>query len=534
MKVTNSLRQNVFALAALAAIYAVVPISEARAEAEAMSFKLAVANEISSDESLFNFYRERDFQPIWIVGESAAARRAALLSAIGDATSHGLPKNRYMPEQLRNQFANAETLEDLAIAESSASWTYLQFARDLHTGALEPEDIDEGIKRKRFKVSTDFLMAQLLSADPEKVLANLAPSDLAYLKLRKELLRLDIAIAEGGWGEPIRSDIKLLKLGNRGQDVVELRNRLIRMGYLSRNASIEFGLHLENAVKRFQARHGLTTDGVVGYLTIDALNKSAEERRVQIAAALERLRWLNRPLGSNHVLVNLADFSTRIIENGQTAFYTKSVVGKSESELNTPEFSGLMTHMIVNPIWHVPYSIASKEILPVWKEDPTAESELVIFDQENNQIDRSTIDFSEYTESNFPFRLKQPPGPLNALGQVKFMFPNKYSIYLHDTPEKNLFDLDVRAFSHGCVRLEKARELATFLLAKQVVFPERLLAQAFVEEDEIRFNLAEPLPIHLIYRTVWVGPEGDINYRHDVYGRDKKIFESLLEAGFVS
>ena len=289
-----------------------------------------------------------------------------------------------------------------------------------------------------------------------------------------------------------------------------------------------------NAIKRFQARHGFSTDGIAGPLTIGALNKSAKERRVQVAASLERLRWLNRPLGNNHVLVNLADFSARIIENGHTAFYTKAVVGKSESELNTPEFSGLMTHMIVNPIWHVPYSIASKEVLPVWKEDPTAESELLIFDKENNVVDRDTIDFTEYSETNFPFSLKQPPGPLNALGEVKFMFPNKYSIYLHDTPEKNLFDRDVRAFSHGCVRLGKAHELATFLLAKQVPYPELLLEQALVEEEEIKFDLAEPLPIHLVYRTVWVSGGGEINYRQDIYGRDRKIFESLIEAGLVS
>ena len=325
-------------------------------------------------------------------------------------------------------FADARTTKDLAVAESATSLAYLQFARDLHTGALEPEAIDEGIKRKRRNIETSFLMTRILAPDPDSFLAELAPSNPAYLNLRKELLRLDIAIAKGGWGRPIRSDVEILRPGDRGRDVVTLRNRLIRMGYLSRNASVEYGVHLENAVKRFQSRHGFSDDGIAGPLTIEALNKSAEERRVQVAASLERLRWLNQPLGNNHVLVNLADFSARIIENGQTAFYTRAVVGKSESDLNTPEFSGLMTHMIVNPIWHVPYSIASKEVLPVWKEDPTAESELLIFDEENNVVDRDTIDFAEYTEANFPFRLKQPPGPLNALGDVKFMFPNKYSI----------------------------------------------------------------------------------------------------------
>ncbi|MDE0305316.1 MAG: L,D-transpeptidase family protein [Albidovulum sp.] len=534
MNALNNFRKTLFALATLSLAFATISPTGARAEAETMAFKLALANAVSIDESLLEFYRKREFRPLWIVGDAASNRRAALFSALEDAAGHGLPRNRYRPEELRSQFAAANTLRELAIAEASASLAYIRFARDLHTGALEPEEIDEGIKRKRRPVETDFLMTRILAPDPRSFLAILAPSDPAYLKLRKELMRLDIAIANGGWGETIGTDIEFLRPGDRGQDVVALRNRLIRMGYLSRNARVEYDIHVENAVKRFQSRHGFSADGITGPLTISALNKSAEERRVQVAASLERLRWLNQPLGNNHVLVNLADFSARIIENGQTAFYTKAVVGKSERDLNTPEFSGLMTHMIVNPVWHVPYSIASKEVLPVWKEDPTAESELLIFDKENNEVDRATIDFEQYSESNFPFSLKQPPGPLNALGEVKFMFPNKYSIYLHDTPEKNLFERDVRAFSHGCVRLGKAHELATFLLAKQVQFPERLLELALVEEEEIKFDLAEPLPIHLVYRTVWVSAGGEVNYRQDIYGRDRKIFDSLIEAGLVS
>ena len=535
MKSIASLSKIQLAAAALALALTGYSVEDARAETDMLAFRLALTSEVSDDETLLSFYRDRDFRPIWLAGEDAKERRIELLSALDDAVGHGLPSFRYKPDRLKNLFANAESNWDLAVAEGAASKAYLQYARDLNTGALEPEDIDEGIKRKRRHIETDFLMERILSSDPDAFLASLAPANPAYRELRKELLRLDAMIAKGGWGEPLPSEIGILRLGDKGREVVALRNRLIRMGFLARNANVSFDVHVENAVKRFQSRHGFSADGVVGSLTTDALNISARDRRIQVAASLERLRWLNEPLGNKHVLVNLADFSARIIENGQTAFYTRAVVGQSsDSDLNTPEFSGLMTHMIVNPIWHVPYSIASKEVLPVWQEDPFAEEQLLIFDKENNEVDRAMIDFTQYSETNFPFSLKQPPGPLNALGDVKFMFPNKYSIYLHDTPEKNLFSKDVRTFSHGCVRLGKAHDLARFLLAKQYQFPDRLLDEALYEEEEIKFDLAEPLPIHLVYRTVLVNAGGEINYRNDVYGRDRKIFDSLIEAGLIS
>ena len=245
MKVLMNFRQCASALAALLMVSALVPFNYARAETEAMAFKLALANAVSSDESLFDFYRQQQFRPIWIVGEAAKARRIALLTALEEAAGHGLPINRYELESLRSKFSDAETIKDLAAAESAASQSYLRFARDVHTGALDPEGIDEGIKRKRVHIETDFLMAGILSPNPESFLARLAPTDSAYLRLRKELLRLDKAISGGGWGSPIRSDIDVLKLGDRGRDVVALRNRLIRMGFLSRNASVEYDVHIE-------------------------------------------------------------------------------------------------------------------------------------------------------------------------------------------------------------------------------------------------------------------------------------------------
>jgi murein L,D-transpeptidase YcbB/YkuD len=250
-----------------------------------------------------------------------------------------------------------------------------------------------------------------------------------------------------------------------------------------------------------------------------------------VIVAMERERWSNMSRGARHIEVNLADFTAKIIDNGKVTFSTRSVVGARDTKRQSPEFSDQMEFMVLNPSWHVPRSIATGEYLPQLQQDPYAVDHLVITDRSGRQVDRASMDFNNYTPQTFPYAMRQPPSQRNALGLVKFMFPNKYNIYLHDTPAKNLFARETRAYSHGCIRLADPFDFAYALLAKQTSDPEGFFQSKLASGKEVQVNLQHPVPVHIIYRTAFVNGKGQIQYRRDVYGRDARIWQALSEAG---
>ena len=207
------------------------------------------------------------------------------------------------------------------------------------------------------------------------------------------------------------------------------------------------------------------------------------------------------------------------------------VIGKIGQDTQSPEFSDLMEFMVVNPTWSVPRSIVVKEYLPQFQKNPMAQAQLQLLDRSGRVVDRTTVDFAAYTQANFPFALRQPPEDGNALGKVKFMFPNPYNIYLHDTPSKSLFTKAVRAFSHGCIRVGSPFELAYLLLSRQTDDPKGLFASYLKGGKEAVLNLGNPVPVHLVYFTAWPDDQGRIGYRRDIYGRDAKLFAALKDAG---
>ena len=300
---------------------------------------------------------------------------------------------------------------------------------------------------------------------------------------------------------------------------------------MPRNVKSVYDADMEKAVQRFQVRHGLEVDGVAGEGTMAEINIDPQARLRSVLVALERERWLNQDLGERHILVNLADFHVRIIDDGHETFRTRSVIGKNQSDRRSPEFSDVMEHMVINPSWFVPRSIATKEYLPKLKANPNAVSHLVITNARGQRVNRGAVDFSAYSTRNFPFNMRQPPGKSNALGLVKFMFPNKYNIYLHDTPEKHLFSQEVRAYSHGCIRLADPFDFAYALLAGQEDQPKEYFQRILKSGSETKVELDQPVPVHLIYRTAQTDEKGHIEYRRDVYGRDAKIWNALSEAG---
>jgi murein L,D-transpeptidase YcbB/YkuD len=286
---------------------------------------------------------------------------------------------------------------------------------------------------------------------------------------------------------------------------------------------------LEAAIIRFQTRHGLNTDGAVGPNTLAALNTPAEKRAEQVAVNLERLRWFNRDLGHRHVIINTAAFMMSYFEDGARRFSTRTVVGRA-GRFETPEFNDELEYIVVNPVWNVPRSIATNEILPELREDPAYleknNMELVGAEMPATEIDWSTI-----SRGSFPWRVRQRPGPGNALGDVKFLFPNKYAIYMHDTPAKRLFAKDERDFSHGCVRLEKPFEFAHLLLGYQTADPVGTFDRLRARPGEQWVTLEQTIPVYVTYRTAWVADDGSSQFRGDIYRRDAEVAAALREAG---
>ncbi|MEO0865867.1 MAG: L,D-transpeptidase family protein, partial [Pseudomonadota bacterium] len=261
------------------------------------------------------------------------------------------------------------------------------------------------------------------------------------------------------------------------------------------------------------------------------INRDVQYRLQSIIVAMERERWVNQERGKRHILVNIPDFTAKVVDNGKVTFQTRSVVGANKDDRPTPEFSDVMEFMVINPSWYVPRSIVTKEYLPALKRNPYAVKHIEITDSRGRKVNRGAVNFSQYTAKTFPFAMRQPPSRGNALGLVKFMFPNVYNIYLHDTPAKNLFGREVRAYSHGCVRLADPFDFAYHLLAKQEGQPEAYFQSVLATGRETKVDLKQPVPVHIIYRTAFTTPKGHTQYRRDVYGRDAKVWRALSNAG---
>lgn len=504
----------------------------APAQAQVGAFKQAVAEAASASEPVAQFYRDTKFEPIWTASdESSRLRRAALFRALEEAGTHGLPDRSAEIADLMNILRNVQTTRDLGRAEVAMSRALVNYAADLQTGLLEPRRIDEGIVRKKHQPDFASYLTGIRDQAPVAFLRSLAPQNPQYQALLREKMRLEALQAAGGWGPTVSA--KKLERGDQGGAVIALRNRLIEMGYLERSASLRYDTALEGAVQKFQAAHGLEADGVAGAGTIAEINKPVSARLKSVLVAMERERWLTPDRGERHILVNQTDFTAKIIDNGEVTFQTRSVIGKDHSDRRSPEFSDVMEHMVINPSWYVPRSIITKEYLPKLKANPNAVGHIEITDSRGRKVNRSTADFSQYTARNFPYAMRQPPSRKNALGLVKFMFPNKYNIYLHDTPQKSLFQREVRAFSHGCIRLAQPFEFAYALLAKQTENPKQFFDRILSSGKETKVDLEQQVPVHLIYRTAFVTPEGRAEYRRDVYGRDAKVWAALERAGVV-
>jgi murein L,D-transpeptidase YcbB/YkuD len=299
----------------------------------------------------------------------------------------------------------------------------------------------------------------------------------------------------------------------------------------NRDADV-FDEGVENAVKRFQSRHGLIQDGVVGPATIGELNVRPEERIRQIEVNMERWRWLHETMGDRHIFVNVANFELGVVEGRHRVMTMRTIVGKHYQR--TPVFSAQMTHLVLNPYWNVPASIAVREMLPLIRKnlDYLKNNSIKVFlvhGSGKTEVDPSTVEWASVSSEEFNYFFRQEAGPKNSLGRIKFMFPNKFNVYLHDTPHKELFERPVRQFSHGCIRIEKPLELAEYLLRGDPRWTQEDLLRALDGSVDRAVKLPRPIGVHVLYWTAWVDEEGTVQFRDDVYGRDMLVARALEE-----
>lgn len=489
--------------------------------------QMALALAVSDDADLASFYGSNGLRPIFLSPEGEA-RRLALRDAIGNAPRHGIPVARYQPDRLT-------ATEGLA-AEIAHAHALSRLLRDLTGGVLNPTRVDPEIKRQPVRTAVVPLLAQFeAAANPAAVLAGAGPDHPAYLALQQALSGpADLVVPQG----LPRIATGVWRPGQRAAAIADLRTRLVAIGFAADapDATL-YDDALARAVADYQRAAGLPDDGVAGPRTIAALNGDGgtgqDARQRAILVAMERMRWMaSEDLDSRHVWVNIPEFSTTIVEDGAEVFRTRSVMGKDTPEMRTPEFSEMMANVVVNPSWNVPRSIAVRDYLPRLQANRHALSHLDVVDGAGRVLARDGIDFGRYSAAGFPFRLRQKPSDDNALGVVKFIFPNPWNIYLHDTPSKHLFANRVRAESNGCIRIGDPVDLARALLSRQTDDPAAMFQRARDRERETWLKLTPPVPVHLVYFTAWPGPDGRIRLFDDIYGRDARIWEALQAQGF--
>jgi murein L,D-transpeptidase YcbB/YkuD len=477
----------------------------------------------SGTPALLAFYRLRDFAPAWDPGDPGAAERARiLLDALARAGDHGLEPTAYRVDALPRPAGDPMLARDLSLTDA-----LLRYARDVRVGRVRPAEVeaDWAIPPPAFDAPSEAARA-LASGRFAAWLATLPPAQPGYRRLVEALRRHRDLARRGGGAAP--GPGPLLRPGSRDDDVPRLRARLAveEPGLSAAPASPLYDPALEAAVRRFQARHGLLVDGVVGPATRRALGVPLPERVRQIELNLERWRWLPRDLGERYLAVNAAAATLEVVEGGRVVLASRVVVG--EPRYPTPVFQAWIRAVVLNPPWTVPASIVAREILPELRRDPgyLADNEIAILDRLDSDPYGQAIDWSSVPAGGPLPRLQQRPGPRNPLGRIKFDLPNPFDVYLHDSPATALFAEPIRTRSHGCVRVDRAVDLATHLLAGQDPGDRDAVEGAIATGETRRVPLARAVPVYFVYWTAFV-EDGTLQFRDDPYGRDRRLARAL-------
>jgi murein L,D-transpeptidase YcbB/YkuD len=482
---------------------------------------------LGASQFIANLYALRENEPIWLVKE----RRNDLLTELADAERHGFRPDDFALSHLTELYAAASTGDVTAQArfEIAATEAAARLLHHIYYGKVDPTSFDASWSFQRAfapgnpgRLVNQYLEVASLGA----LVDDFEIRHPAYRRLQEALARYRSIAARGGWPEV--PDGVVLRPGENNAAIPILKRRLAISGDYRGpgDEDLFYGDTLLTAVEQFQARHGLEADGVIGPRTYRALNVSVSERIDQLRASLERARWLFRYLESDYVLVNIGGPETYVVQDGKMVWKSRSIVGKAYRQ--TPVFRDEIKYMEFNPTWTVPVSIFRNDKLPLIRRDLSylSRGNYTVLNSDGQPLDPTTVNWSGAPNVT----LRQEPGPANALGQVKFMFPNAYSVYLHDTDNRSLFDRNERNLSSGCVRIENPFEFADILMKADPDWSAARRESILASGKTTRVNLPAPVPVLLTYFTAWMDEVGTVQFREDLYERDARVILALNKA----
>lgn len=445
---------------------------------------------------------------------------ADLLSALEDLKKHGLDPAHYHLEALRNMG------DQPYIRDRLATDAWFSAAAHMIYGKLDPQKIEPDWTAAKREVNLQALLKTALEQHGvEYSLDLLAPRQPGYWALVGALAKArtrshipHTSIPPGSW----------LREGDSNERVAALQKRLYELGVLERpQQSGVFDTYTDRALRLFQTRAGLEADGIVGPATLAALNRAPEAEINTIRVNLERWRWLPDMLGTRHIRVNIADYNLTAWDDGAPVRSYPIIVGLTYRQ--TPVFSDTVEYIVFNPWWETPMSLARKDKLPMFREDPGVIEKMGyrVIGADGKAVDPDTIDWNNITPETFPYRIRQEPGPQNALGKVKLMFPNIHNVYIHDTPNPELFDKNRRTFSSGCIRTKNVLHLAAWLLEQNEGWDMAKISNVLESKKETRVDLKSTVPVYILYMTAVVKNYGAVRFVDDIYNRDKAVLEGL-------
>lgn len=478
-------------------------------------------------DAILKLYYGHDFRAVWLENGGLSPRGQAVLKLLSEADQEGLRAEDYLPPVLAGFDAplpsDPDSLAKLDIALTAMA---LKYARHASGGQFDPRRLSlYHDVTPEWVTSSQAVKVLAWSPYPAEYLANLHPKHPAYALLKAELRKAMTAPIEPP-PEPI-ADGKIIKLGKSDDRLPLIRDRLLSRGYgpapdaEAGEDALVLDKELTARIKRFQQDSGIKATGQIGPQTIGALNGDKRiDHRQALMDNMERLRWLPKNLGSRYVFVNQAGFRVDVMKDGKVEWTSKVIVGKPNTQ--TAVFNDEMETVVFNPSWGVPQSIIRNEYLPKLRNDPGYLDRIgfKVVNGSGKVVRSSSVDWWGYDSASIG--IQQPPGDDNALGELKFLFPNSHDIYMHDTPSRHLFDNQVRAFSHGCVRVQNPREFASVLLG----WNELQVAETVESRKSQSVKLKAKIPVHIAYFTAWPDESGGIAYFNDIYGRDKTLEEA--------
>ncbi|MBT8442482.1 MAG: L,D-transpeptidase family protein [Gammaproteobacteria bacterium] len=477
-----------------------------------------------------DFYARRDMQPAW----TRPARVDELIALLANAGDEGLLPSDYLLDEiaaLRGEIEHSGSPAATADLDILLTAALTRYGYHLAFGKVDNRELDPNINfRREISEGEDPAVTIQQAIDAPSLQAFFAteiPRGPVYARLREILVEYREIAAAGTWVEVPEGPT--LRSGDSGRRVAALRRRLAASDDLPDGASATgdaFDESLQTGVRIFQERHALDTDGAVGPATLAAINVPIETRIEQLRLSLERLRWIRSEIGEQFLVVNIAGFRVVLWKDNDFAWRGRAMVGKTYRQ--TPVFRGDIRYLEMNPTWTIPPGILRNDTLPAIKRDPNylADRNISVIDRDGRKVHPSMVDWTMYTRG-VPYTLRQEPGPNNALGRIKFIFPNEHFVFLHDTPSRYLFDRAERAFSSGCIRVENPFELAELLLDEPDQWNQETLQAVIDGAQTQRVYLDDPMPVLILYLTASIEPDGRPRFLKDIYSRDAKLLAAL-------